>query len=82
MHRSNILSVSLLSTALLLSLGCSVYSNTDRENFNSRATVQQTAGASCTLEIEPSSKDDSHAAAIAVRCGKTPNAKTIVRVSR
>jgi hypothetical protein len=82
MRRTLILRVSFASITALIS-GCSLYSNTDRDNFNSRATVQPTSAvavASCELQTETAT--NATASAIVVTCGTPPNAKTIVRVSR
>jgi len=48
------LNLAVLISALLFTTGCSLYENTDRENFNSKATPQTTASAtesSCAIRI-------------------------------
>lgn len=52
LHLASLLSV------LVFTSGCSLYENTDRENFNSKATPQTTASATGT-ETEPNSTSSS-----------------------
>ena len=65
----------LTATTLFSATGCSLYSNSDRKEFNSKAVLQtQTAVASCFLEFESN---------IGILCGhEGSRLTTIVRVSR
>ncbi|CAN5695349.1 hypothetical protein BH10BDE1_BH10BDE1_01610 [soil metagenome] len=66
-------------TGVLLATGCTLYSNTDRENFNAKAVVQNpTAASACRVKfLKPLSQD-----LVTLECFSGESAQTIVRVSR